>query len=384
MTQLAAPALALAPLLLLASGCYGLLPGLGYGIFGMTLALLLASAPFRAAPARYVPGPMAAGALLFNAIFLLSGVWHNLDARDYLLHLFSLPMFVLAYATLRLHLISVPLHAQADRAPPLVQLVGLVGLVLLLAGQLAQSAGWLWFVKPPVEGFQASLIFRPGGFQNANMTAALALMFLWLFRLHDALRIGRAGAAALALATVVIALTQSRAALLALTLYAIWVFRRHPGKILLSIGVLFVAIWSSGLLEEGAVLLELLQRFGDRFSGDDSSDERAWLLRAALAAIREAPLLGHGYGYLAGRFGFGASHNQVIELLVGFGAIGGLALAFCGALMVLPARALFLLVCVAPTLMFSHNYFESAAFQTALGLALAAERFQRSPVEVAT
>jgi O-antigen ligase len=226
-------------------------------------------------------------------------------------------------------------------------------------------------VKPPAATFIASLVFRPGGFHNSNMTAALALLFLLLPRLHHSPGFGTRGLLVMVLAVAVIGLTQSRAGLAALLLYSAWLFRRHPIRLLVGVALALLVSVVSGSWDQGAVLFELVQRFGDRFGGDSSSTERAWLMRMALQSIQEAPLFGYGYGFLVDRYAAGGSHNQVIELLVAFGVVGGVTMLAAAVLLLWPASALLVLVGVLPSLLFSHNFFDSASFQAALGMALA-------------
>lgn len=361
--------LALWPLIVLASGLYTVLPGSGYAILALSLLLILSDDRLRAAPARYWHPRQICGFALFNAVFLAWGVVHTLEARTYLLHLFTLTMFLVSFAAARV---------SGDRAEPGAlearDRVAVVGLALLLAGQLAQSAGWLQHVRAPAAGFEVSLVFRPGGFQNANMTAAIALLLLWSMLLHLRGSVTGWGWIGLSLAIVVIGLTQSRAGLLALALYGVWIFRRYPWRMLaVAMLALGAAFWS-GVLQEGALLVELVDRFAARFRGDESSAERAWLLRTAWDALQTAPLFGQGHAMLETRYGVGGSHNQVIELLVSFGAIGGLAMMLAGVLLLWPLSGLFVLVGVLPSLLFSHNYFDSASFQAALGIGLAADR----------
>lgn len=365
---------ALWPLLALASGLYTVLPGSGYLILLLSLGLLLSDARFRAAPGRYWQARQVLGLLAFNAVFLLYGVWHGLEARLYVLHLFTLCMFLIALACSRLAFGDALQGPAGGTGWSLPGLMAGLGLLLLLLGQLVQMAGWLPDVKPPAATFLASLVFRPGGFHNSNMTAALALLFLLLPRLHAKPRLGFQGFAVLMLAVVVIGLTQSRAGLAALALYSAWLFRRHPLRILAGTAALMLVGVVSGGWEQGTVLFDLVQRFGDRFGGDASSTERAWLMRMALQSIYESPLFGHGYGFLVERYAAGGSHNQVIELLVAFGVVGGLLMLASAVLLLWPASALLVLVGVLPSLLFSHNFFDSASFQAALGMALAIDR----------
>ena len=369
--------LAVWPLVVLASGLYTVVPGSGYLILFLSLGLLLADPGFRAAPGRYWRGRQVLGLVVFNAVFLIYGLWYPMEVRLYVLHLFTLSMFLIATANTQLAFGSSVSRSSGQTGWSLQEAVAGVGLLLLLLGQLAQMAGWLPDIKPPAATFMASFVFRPGGFQNANMTAAIALLFLFLPRMHAGRHFGCRAGSLLVLAALVIGLSQSRAGLLAFLLYSGWLFRHQPLRILWGALVVLGVSVLSGAWEQGAMLFELVQRFGDRFGGDDSSTERAWLLRMALQSIQEAPLFGQGYGFLFNRYASLGSHNQIIELLVSFGVVGGLVMLCAAALLLWPVSWLLVMVGVVPSLIFSHNYFDTASFQTALGMAVAVDRLGR-------
>jgi hypothetical protein len=366
---------ALWPLLLMATGAYSVLPGSGFAIFGVALLLLLFEPAFRRAPGRLWTGRQILGLAVFNGVFLLFGVWHGLAPRLYFLHMFTLSMFLLGFGCATLAW-SEPLHTQLGRGGPRV-LIGLLGLVGLLAGQLLQAMGALPAIPPPAQGFLPSLVFRPGGFQNTNMTASIGLLMLWIVGPHRGRRIDAAGWTGLGLSLVVLGLTQSRAGLLALTVYGLWIFRRHPGRIAAALLLLLCLSWTLGAWERDGVFADLVLRLGSRFEGDKSSDERAWLLRMAFQEIQNAPFFGQGYLILDQRHGGGGSHNQFIESMVSFGIFGAAAMVLSAVLLISPASGMLVLIGILPTFFFSHNFFDSAAFQTSLGMALAFDRLSR-------
>lgn len=369
-----APAWALLPLLTLASGAYAALPGAGYLVALWVAMALWASPAWRATPGRYSPPAMLAGALLFNVVFLVDGLWASLDARMYVLHAYALLMFVMAHAC-----VSVAYGASAAAAERMRLAVAIAGLALLLAGQLLQAAGWLGFAPPTAGNFLTALVFRPGGFLNANVTAAVALILLYQAGLHRASRLRWPAVVALCLVAAVIALTQSRAGLLAFGLYGAWILRRHPLP-LAGVGALVaVTAWHLGLFEQGGLLGDVLVRFVDRFAGDASSDERAWILQQSAGEFERAPWMGAGYLALERLYGLG-SHSMPVELFVSFGALGALPMLVAAALMLWPASSLYFAVCVLPSFLFSHSYFDSAPLQAALGIALASERLWRRQV----
>jgi O-antigen ligase len=122
-------------------------------------------------------------------------------------------------------------------------------------------------------------------------------------------------------------------------------------------------------LDSGRLALQLL----GRITGDYSSQERLELLKHGLAAFMDAPFLGKGYRYVELTAGQ-STHSELVEILANFGLAGLVAIGLASYLLYRGGSARFLLVCVAPTFLFSHNFFETVSFQAALGLALAADR----------
>jgi O-antigen ligase len=221
----------------------------------------------------------------------------------------------------------------------------------------------------------AELTVRPGGFLNPNMTAAIALVLAFVAsRLstgaRDAIHL-----ACLLVASIVVVLAQSRAGLLALGVHVGCLAWRRPA-VLVAVGVAGVAavawIGADALLDVAGLVEHLL----DRFSRDNSSDERLVVLELGMAAIDERPWFGHGYRHLEHVFGRSA-HNEFVETTVNFGFVG-LAVALVGVtLILLPASVHLLVVCVAPSVLFSHNFLDTVELQACLGLALAVDRSGR-------
>jgi O-antigen ligase len=363
-------------LLAMATGAYNLAPGVGYLIFGVATLALLTQARWIDAPGRWFEPHRAAGVLVFAATTLLGATAFGIDGRAAVVPLFAVSMFSVAYSLTRLALGSadVRVPASADR-------IALAGLAVLLTGQVLGAFGFINLDDRLIELNEDALLFRPGGFLNPNMTASVALLLVLMTTPHAREQLGWQLVAAIALATVIVMLTQSRAALVAWAIYLPWILRRHWRGMLAVVLLAVTATWQVGWWSTDGLIHELSLAFGSRLRGDASSNERLWLVNEASRLVRDAPFFGRGQGFLVQRVGLG-SHNQVLEWLLSYGAVGTLVLLAAAAAMIGPCSLIFLLVGVAPTFLFSHSFYDSASFQTALGMALAAERHRR-PKEVA-
>jgi O-antigen ligase len=122
--------------------------------------------------------------------------------------------------------------------------------------------------------------------------------------------------------------------------------------------------------------LNLIDKVTSRFSGDESSTTRLFLIEYGIRHFLEEPLLGNGYRYMAGAVGWSA-HNEIVENLVNYGIIGCCVIALAMYLLYWPATLSFIFICVMPMFMFTHNFFETTAFQASLGLALAIDRLEK-------
>jgi O-antigen ligase len=354
-------------LLLLATGAYVLQPGSGYIFVAGVGAYLVARAGSQAAWSDYFPARMVGGAIVINIVFCAWAWLDALEARAYLIHVMSMTVFLLGYGLGRDAL------ARGVLAP-FQTAFAVAGLSVLLAGQVGEVAGYFAFVPegtvPPQTFFD-----RPGGFQNSNMTAALALCLVFLARPLSAGTGMWARIASLVLGGAVVLLTQSRAALLVCGLVAAWLVLMRPRLWPMCGALLLLVLLALNFTEEGA---ELAARILLRLEGDESSDDRRYLVRVAIEQITAAPWFGSGYGSVERVAGNG-SHVQPLETLASFGVVGSVLIATAVIAMLAPCSAAFLLVCVAPTLLFSHNFFESVPFQAAIGLALGVDRaFRRA------
>ena len=107
-----------------------------------------------------------------------------------------------------------------------------------------------------------------------------------------------------------------------------------------------------------------------RFTGDQSSAIRMSLLQQGWSAFTEFPIFGNGYRYLENATSY-SSHNQILEVLINFGIFGFIVICIACYFLYTPLSIALCIVCIFPTLLFSHNFFDTYAFQAALGLALA-------------
>ena len=99
-----------------------------------------------------------------------------------------------------------------------------------------------------------------------------------------------------------------------------------------------------------------------------------------IAEIENAPLFGNGYRHIQALTGQ-STHNELIENLVNFGLFGFVAVSLAFGLLYLPASAAFIFLCIIPSLIFSHNFFDNASLQTVIGMALSIDRAWHSQVQ---
>lgn len=360
------------------TGLYTQLPSVAYIPVLCTVVLLLSNKRFLRAPQQYVEPNILRGFALFNAFLLLQIAFSKMELHAYFFQFFSLSLMMLTYALVKL-------IADGQRSAYLsifshLGVIVLLGLLLLLAGQIAQIAGYIQQVN--YEGADTNVLVtlaRPGGFLNPNVTAAIAIVFLFtLDRLSNIVG-KRLFMIALPLATTVALLTQSRAALIALLGFLLIILLkqslRHMASTLL-IASVFVLFMTIAYPDEVNSLIDNVMQ---RFEGDSSSDERQYVLRYSFDVFADSPLLGNGSSYLVSKLGV-SSHNQLIEILVNYGLVGFLVLTPALLLLYFPISALMFVFCILPMFLFSHNFFDSGPYQVALGLVLAVDRIVNSAV----
>lgn len=359
-------------LLFVGTGLYTQLPSIAYIPVVCAVVLLLSNKQFIRTPQRYIEPNMLKGYALFNVFLLIQIIFGQLELHAYFFQFFAISLMVLTYALVKL-------ITDGKRSADLsifkhLGVVVLLGLLLLLAGQIAQITGYIKQVN--FEGADRDVLVtlsRPGGFLNPNATAAIAIVFLFtLDRLSNVVG-KRLFVIALPVAITVVMLTQSRIALITLLGFLLIVLFKYsfrhtvPTLLMASVFMFFM------LIAYPDVVVSLLDNVMKRFEGDASSEDRQDVLLYSFDAFADAPLFGNGSTYLVSKLGV-SSHNQLVEILVSYGLLGLLVLTTAFLLLYFPMSALMFAFCIAPMFLFSHNFFDSAPYQVALGLLLVVDR----------
>lgn len=356
------------------TGLYSLAPGIAYVAVLIACACLFLNHTFVRAPLRYIDQYMVAGFLIFNSFFLVHSLFFFLETRIYFVNLISLGMFLLVYTYGTLLLLD-QRAGKSDYVGTFIALISIAALTILLLGQAAEVLGYLDRRELGFDDQDVSLMHRPGGFLNPNTTSAIALVFLFSVETLSRNKRAYLVVLALALTTVIVFLSQSRAAIIVLIAYLLFLtLKKGLVSFVVASTSLIILFWIAGAVYQ-LDIVELFEATVSRFGGDTSSEERYYVLNYGLSAFADAPTLGNGYRFLESAIGTSA-HNEIIENLVNFGIVGAIVISMALYFLYWPASALLLFVCVLPTFMFSHNFFETTAFQAALGLALAIDRIR--------
>lgn len=355
------------------SGLYIVFPSVSYLIVLFAFAALFSDGGFRAAPFLWFSPHRVLGALLLIIVFLSYSVFFPVDGRQYLTVLNASISGILSYALWSRVIGFVGFDDR--RARRALIYCALLGLALLLVGQFAELLGYLDIRGLSSADREDSFMFRPGGFHNPNMAAAIALTFFFVVYRVSHSRGSILLLLALVLAAVVTLLSQSRAAIGILVLFGSLIVSKNRK---LAITFFFAAIAFVVVADDIFVLL--LDQAAGRFRGDSSSDDRAQLLVRGIAEIENAPFFGNGYRHIQALTGQ-STHNELIENLVNFGLFGFVAVSFAFGLLYLPASAAFAFLCIIPSLIFSHNFFDNASLQTVIGMALSIDRAWHSQVQ---
>jgi O-antigen ligase len=365
------------------TGAYTAAPGVAYLIILGVSGLVLSNPILRRSPLRYLQPLRLTGILTLSAFFLFVSMRLSVEPRVQLAYPISFYVFLLSFAAIQLT--QYPQKEEARRPNTAIRLAVLLTLFLIIGAQIAETLGYISGDLVRRNAADLSIGQRPGGFLNVNIAAATALALVYVFFEMEQLPTRLLSTLCVVLFGVVLLVSQSRAAMLFGTLYIATLILRDR----LSLGALasavVLAIGGYLLFVDDAQLVEvLMESIATRFDEDNSFNERLALIRIGTELLGEAPLWGHGYRYvehLTGR----SSHNEIIENAVNFGVLGSVVVWGSFFAIYQPRSISFLLACIAPVLFFSHNFFETASFQVALGLAcgIAALRHTRLP-ELAT
>lgn len=306
------------------------------------------------------------GFLLFNCFFLLRLSFpaiQNVELKTYFIHIMSLGTFLAVYYASKQLLLSPSNSSYPIKTESLLSLLSLIAIVVLFLMQLLQ-----------IYNSDQNLYSRPGGYLNPNTTASIALIFMFTAFTLSHLKINQITSASLFLTTCIILLAQSRAAILAFVLFFFYIaFKWRKSKIFIALPLLLLAL-TLVLFTASTELTKLIHTTLARFEGDLSSTYRLTLLQQGWSAFIDAPIWGNGYRYISSIHAY-STHNEIIETLANFGLVGLLFIGIASYLLYTPFGIPFCVICIFPILMFSHNFFDSYAFQAVLGLALASEKY---------
>ena len=323
---------------------------------------------------------LVSGVLLFNIFFLLryifplpvsdEGVLHFSFNHVMFNYIMALCIFLAVYVSSGLFL-SLQRDCLKINNQILIAVFVIIALAILLYGQL------MW----PENRLPAwnKLLSRPGGYFNPNVAAAIALVLMFAVVKIAHFEHKWFVFIALVLAGMIVLFSQSRASIIVLMPFLGCLFLGAYKIKYTAIFFISLMVLVSGLLLFEAKSFDLFSLIFDRFKIDVSSDHRLFLLRQGWAGFLDSPLWGNGYRHLVYEMGLsGSSHNEVIESLTNFGLAGFLVLCVSCYCFYVPSSLMFVLVCMAPMFMFSHNFFETFSLQASLGLALAADRYRAS------
>ncbi|HJV74817.1 MAG TPA: O-antigen ligase family protein [Noviherbaspirillum sp.] len=248
----------------------------------------------------------------------------------------------------------------------------LLSLLVIAAGIVLQLNGFISFRgDEEIASMDEGLLLRPGGFLNPNMSAALSL--IWLFSaLESKADISYwQKLACVAICIFVLSMTQSRAAWLFLSLYVIYKSWEGGARVMKYYWIpVVLLILMLPFISQMDALTDIYNSILLRFQGDGSSDERFLLLQSAMGIFADNPILGRGMRTMYRFFGL-ATHNETVEWLVNFGMVGFFVMCLVVARFYYIGSFKYLCLCILPTFLFSHNFFETTAFQVALACAFA-------------
>lgn len=358
-------------------GVYGMVPGAAYGVVLAAIAIAIGNKEFRRSVSAWIPTRMFVGALLLAGFLATQIFFGRLEFRDFFYQISATVLMLLTYSFVSMSLFDD--RADDGTRARLVAAIFSIGIAGLLIAQFGQILGFVERFDVAKDMDQENFISsaRPGGFLNPNTTAAIAVTLLFGIERLDRRSEGYWFVSLLPVTMLVVGLSQSRSVLLVLAvLFGYSLF----GRSVVKIGLMFLPVVGAALLllvSFPELTQAVFENFMDRFEGDDSSDERTLMLNRAWEAFQADPWFGMGPYFLIERFGV-SSHNQLLEILAVYGLTGFVMFAAAFVLIFLPFSWVLGFVCIAPTFVFSHNFFDSISFQAVLGAALAIDRLSQS------
>jgi O-antigen ligase len=353
-------------LMLLGSAVYTVAPGYAYPLILLAALVVIANPAFQNSVYHYVPLERLAGVFIFNAFFLIATFQTELDLRTRFVHLISLGVFLLTFTTTRLALEG--MSNSRAKAEGTLRLAALATLIVLFCGQLAEVFGYIEPSDPGGIRDELSFWQRPGGFLNANMTAAVGLALIYIVCEVSTRRAKVLIAGSLAVFSMSLVLTQSRTGVLFFALYLLTLlFRGRLSYWFVLLLLIVLSLLAATYLGEPLFQL-LMDNFVGRFQLDFSLSERVAVLARALDLVGDSPILGHGYRYVQHVMSV-STHNEILENAVNFGIAGSIVVWISFFLIYQPRSFSFLLACIAPSILFSHNFFETVSLQAILGVA---------------
>jgi O-antigen ligase len=312
---------------------------------------------------------MIFGFIILNIFLLIQLAFSKIIFSYFLFNIISILVLILTY----LSTITLIFNKNYERNKLIISFIIIIAISIILISQMAQILGYLELTS--FQGAESRFLLtraRPGGFLNPNETAVIAIIFLYSVL---KLNIYRDNLLIISIAVFecifIVLLSQSRASMIFLVILLILSFKlnyKNLGLIII-ISALFFLI--NNYFDNS--LIDLFNNFVDRFKGDSSSAERLDILHGAIQSFLESPFFGNGSDYLINKYGV-SSHNQFLEILSSYGIAGIISITIIMLLLYVPCSLSFLIICLAPFLLFSNNFFDSASLQVAIGIALAAER----------
>ena len=313
---------------------------------------------------RFIEYKILTGYIIFNIFFMLRisfPIGNDIEMKTYFIHLISIGAFLSIYCTTKL-LFSIKNSQIQFNQESLILLLSMSTLIILLISQSWQ-----------IYSNTGDILSRPGGFLNPNTTAAIALIFMFIVVKLSSITKKHLTLIALILTTSIILLSQSRSAILVLILFWIYIvfligLKKYALTLSLFLAISALLFWISPI-----DFFELFESAITRFRGDSSSAHRISLLQQGWSSFLDSPIWGNGYRHIES-LSKQSSHNEIIETLANFGIFGLIIISVAFYFLYTPSSPIFIIACILPTFLFTHNFFGAYAYQAALGFALAVDR----------